>query len=61
MLLCGYGWTAKEAPMDGPQIIKTLADVHAHQLFVDGVYVCPPPSLSLSLSLSFPGLRPPIL
>ena len=39
MLLCGYGWTAKEAPMDGPQIIKTLADVHAHQLFVDGVYV----------------------
>lgn len=31
-----YQWS--EAPLNGPHIIKLLCEVHAHQVFVDGLY-----------------------
>ena len=28
----------KSVPLNGPRIIKLLSDVHAHEIFIEGVY-----------------------
>merc|ERR1712139_546396 len=34
----GYEVVKSTIPLNGPRIIRTLCEVHAHQLFVDGIY-----------------------
>ena len=36
--ISGYETTTSAVPLNGPKILRTLNEVHAHQIFVDGLY-----------------------